>query len=145
VAIKSAITRASQKSCDLVLEKYVFFFERTFRSFRRIIHLLCIKKSRCAQFCIILPILLHAVLYVLVYVATLKFLPSCKLTYAAGNRIYKNTSNFLITWGKVYVLFRPTFQEIILYRFSVVKGFKFVATGVIIQNDISALNFLLHT
>ena len=54
MAIKSAITRASQKSCDLVLEKYVFFFERTFRSFRRIIHLLCIKKSRCAQFCIIL-------------------------------------------------------------------------------------------
>ena len=134
MAIKSAITRASQKSCDLVLEKYVFFFERTFRSFRRIIHLLCIKKSRCAQFCIILLRLM---------LQHWNFYHLASLLTPLG--IYKNTSNFLITWGKVYVLFRPTFQEIILYRFSVVKGFKFVATGVIIQNDISALNFLLHT
>ena len=68
MAIKSAITRASQKSCDLVLEKYVFFFERTFRSFRRIIHLLCIKKSRCAQFCIILLRLMQSCMKYIYYI-----------------------------------------------------------------------------
>ena len=81
-------------------------------------------------------LLLHAVLYVLVYVATLKFLPSCKLTYAAGNRIYKNNRNFLIThecefFGKIcqclcrWLLFLAlNSTSIILRWFFVNKSFK---------------------